>query len=568
MASKRGHFGLLWLVGGLTLAAFVGIGLVAWNRSPSGIVLHDVTASTGIDFRHTDGGCGRRYIMETVSAGLALFDYDGDGWIDIYFLNGAPLGGSEAGTTPRNALYRNLGNWKFEDVSQQAGVADTGYGLGVAVGDFDNDGAPDLFVNNYGPDVLYRNNGDGTFTDVASQAGVVGGGDVGAGACFLDADGDGDLDLYVANYLEFTYDQHIDKTIRGVPVYESPKFYSPAKDVLYRNDGDGTFIDISESSGISAQAAWGMGMVCADYDRDGDTDIFVANDVAENFLFRNDGQGHFEEIGLVAGTAYDVYGSPQGSMGVDCGDCDNDGLLDFYQTSYQLQHAVLFHNLGDGQFEDVTLTSGAGAGTYANVTWGVGLFDFDNDSDRDLYVACGHLQDLVEQFDGTTSYRARNLLLVNRGDGRFDDFSDRAGDGMQIRQSSRGAAFDDLDGDGLVDVVVVNSRNAPSLLRNTSRSGNHFLQIELIGRTSARDAVGAQVSVTVGDLTLVDEVHSGRSYQSHFGSRLQFGLGRHRQAERIEVRWLSGEVTVVEAVEADRRIKIQEGRGLVFENRR
>jgi enediyne biosynthesis protein E4 len=423
MAERSAKTKIWWVFGVVVVVALTTMAVRHRLRAPAPIRLLDVSDQVGVTFRHTDGGHGQRYIMETVTAGLALFDYDGDGWIDIYLLNGAPLGSEETAGLPRNALYRNLGNWQFVEVTDQAGVGDTGYGLGVTVADFDNDGYPDLFINNFGPNVLYRNNGDGTFADITAQAAVAGGAEVGAGAAFLDADGDGNLELYVANYLEFSPEQHLNKTIRGIPAYVSPKVYPPAQDRLYRNQGDGTFLDITNESGIGGHVGWGMGMVAADYNNDGHTDVFIANDVAENFLFRNDGTGRFEEVGLLAGTAYDLYGSPQGSMGVDCGDYDNDGWLDFYQTSYQLQHAVLYHNLGDGHFEDATLTTGAGAGTYAHVTWGIGVVDFDNDGYRDLFIARGHLQDRVDEYDPTTSYRASNVLLRNLGDGRFEDVS-------------------------------------------------------------------------------------------------------------------------------------------------
>lgn len=548
-----------WIAGGLAVAGLSVAIFALIGRTSQRLVLRDVTNDTGIAFKHTDGGCGHRYIMETVSAGLALFDYNGDGHVDVYFLNGSPLAGCEAATPPRNALYRNDGTWNFTDVTAQAGVGHTGYGLGVAVGDYDNDGDPDIFLNNHGPNVLYENEGDGTFTDATKRAGLVGGNTVGAGACFLDIDRDGDLDLYAAQYLEFSYEEHATKTVQGVPCYVSPQRYQPAQDILYRNDGDGTFTDISEDAGIGEHAGWGMGMVCADYDNDGDTDVFVGNDVAENFLFENDGTGRFVEVGLLAGSAYDLYGSPQGSMGVDCGDFDNDGSLDFYQTSYQLQHAVLFRNLGDGVFEDVSLTSGAGTGTYAHVTWGNSLVDFDNDGDRDIFVACGHLHDRIDEFDTTTSYLVRNLLLMNAGDGNFVNVSDGCGDGLAPRLSSRGAAFDDLDNDGDVDAVILNSRQKPTILRNETEAAGHWIQIELVGVESNRDGVGAQVEVVAGDLKQMDEVHSGRGYQSHYGSRLHFGLGKHRHVDRIEVRWIGGAVDVLEDVHAGRIAAIIEG---------
>jgi len=561
MNVRCGRSTAAWMIGGLVAASLTLAVVVRRQPEPAGITLQDVTQQTQIAFRHTDGGCGRYFIMETVSAGLALFDYDGDGLIDIYFLNGAPLPGCSSETKPRNALYRNLGGWRFADVTEQAGLGDIGYALGVVAGDFDNDGDMDLFVNNYGANILYRNNGDGTFENVAAAAGVFGDDAVAAGAAFLDADGDGDLDLFVANYLEFSQDRHLAPTTRGVPVYVSPQHYPPARNQLYRNNGDGTFTDISDAAGIGRDANWAMGMVCADFDNDGDTDVFVANDVADNFLYQNDGLGNFQEVGLVAGVAYDAYGSPQGSMGVECGDYDNDGWLDFYQTSYQLQHAVLFRNLGNSRFEDVTFTSGAGAGSFAHVTWGSGLIDFDNDGDRDLFVACGHLQDRVEEYDASTSYRARNLLLMNRGDGRFVDVSGQSGAGMNVALSSRGAAFDDLDGDGLVDAVLLNSRAPPTVLRNATAAQHHWLTLDLCGVTANRGGVGSRVTVTAGTSVQTAEVHAGRSYQSHFGSRLHFGLGNHARIDRIEIRWLGGGRETFENVAANQRLIVIEGRG-------
>jgi len=523
------------------------------------IVLTDVTSKTGITFRHTDGSSGRRYIVETVSAGLALFDYDNDGNIDIYFLNGAPLKGTEVKTVPRNALYRSLGQWKFADVTERSGLGDTGYGLGVTAGDYDNDGDQDVYLNNYGPNVLYRNNGDGTFTDVTKAAGVDNGDQVGAGACFLDMDGDGDLDLYVSNYLEFSYAQTVNTMVGGYATYASPAHYRPVPDTLYRNNGDGTFTDVSVPAGIAAHAGWGMGITGADYDNDGDTDIFIANDVAENFLFQNDGTGGFEELGLLAGTAYKVTGDPSGSMGVDCGDYDNDGRLDFFVTSYQQELALLYRNTGDGLFEDVTMRTGAGAGTLPNVTWGNGFVDFDNDGDRDIFIACGHLQDNVDQYDDVTSYLQTNILQANNGRGQFTNVSTQSGAGLRVKRSSRGAAFDDLDNDGDVDVVILNARAEPTLLRNDSPAPGHWLQIRLRGTKTNRDGVGAHVIVKAGDLTLIDEVHSGRGYQSHYGTRLHFGLGANKTVDRIEVHWIGGGTDVFENVPADQVVTLVEG---------
>lgn len=549
-SARRRHLIFLW-----AMVLCVSVNGIAY----AGVTLVDVTTETGITFTHTDGSSGQRYIVESVSAGLALFDYDRDGDVDIYFLNGAPLKGTTLATVPKNALYRNDGGWKFTDVTTQAGVGDKGYGLGVVAGDYDNDGDLDLYLNNYGPNVLYRNNGDGTFSDVTSQAGVGNGQKVGATAHFLDMDKDGDLDLFVANYLAFTYDNHRVRTSQGIAMYAGPVDFPPMPNVLYRNNGDGTFSDVSVESGIAEHKGWGMGGVCADYDNDGDTDIYLANDVYANFLFKNDGRGKFEEVGLMLGLAYDAHGDDQGSMGIDCGDYDNDGWLDFYQTTYAEEFTALYRNSGGHLFEDVTLVTGAGSGTLPYVTWGTGWVDFDNDGDRDIFVASGHLQDNVERYNNTTETLTRNLLLMNRGNGKFVDVSPQSGTGMQIKQRSRGAGFDDMDNDGDVDVVILNARHQPSLLRNDSSTGNHWLQVCLQGVKTNRDGVGAHVKVTAGDLVQISEVHSGRGYQSHYGMRLHFGLGEHERVDRVEVRWIGGPVDVIENIKPDQCVTLVEG---------
>lgn len=524
----------------------------------------EVTDRTGINFQHTDGSSGRYYIVETVSSGLATFDYDGDGLVDIYFPNGAPLPGFQAPQTPRHALYRNLGDWRFAEVTDRAGVGCTGYGLGATAGDYDNDGCPDLYVSNFGPNFLYRNNGDGTFTDVTEQTGTADGHRLGAGVAFLDANGDGWLDLFVANYVLFSYSTHIVSQRNRVIEYIGPKAYPPERLALFLNNADGTFTDATDEWGIGRHPGKGMGLVCADYDNDGDTDIFLLNDVFENFCFQNDGQGHFEEVALANGFKYNAEGVPLGSMGVDCGDYDNDGWFDFYQTSYQRELPVLFRSLANGIFEDVTVRTGAGSGTLNNVKWGCGFVDFDNDGFRDLFVAMGHLQDRVESYDSTSSYRTHNVLLWNTGQGRFVNISEQCGLNRLPPHSARGAAFEDFDNDGDIDVVVLNSRETPSVLRNNLYEHgcqNHWLRIRLEGVKTNRGAVGARVRVVAGDLVLIDEVHSGRGYQSHWGSRLHFGLGTRQRVDRIEVRWIGGGVDVLEDVAANQLVTIREGSG-------
>jgi len=542
------------LIAGLLAMLFIS----ACALADRGIMFSDVTRETGISFRHCDGSSGQRYIVESVSSGLALLDYDRDGDIDIYFLNGAPLKGTKYEKTAKNELYRNDGNWKFTDVTEKAGVGDTGFGLGVAAGDYDNDGDLDIYVNNYGPNVLYRNNGDGTFTDVTSQAGVANGHKVGAAAHFFDMDKDGDLDLFVANYLDFTYENHRIRTSKGIPMYAGPMDFPPMPNNLFRNNGDGTFTDVGVESGVAEYKGWGMGGVCADYDNDGDTDVYIANDVYANFLFENDGTGKFEEIGLIAGIAYDLHGDDQGSMGIDCADYDNDGRLDFYQTSYAEELTALYRNLGDSTFEDVTMISGAGSGTLEFVTWGTGMVDFDNDGYRDIFVSCGHLQDNIELYNNNTTTLSYNILLMNTGDGKFVDVSKQSGEGMKVKLRSRAAGFDDLDNDGDVDVVILNSRERPTILRNDSPSKGHWLQVRLKGVKTNRDGIGARVKVVSGDLALIDEVHSGRGYQSHYGMRLHFGLGNREKVDRIEVRWIGGGIDSLENIGTDRLVTITE----------
>jgi enediyne biosynthesis protein E4 len=525
------------------------------------IVLRDVTRQAGITFRHTDGGSGRHYIAETVSSGLATFDYDGDGLIDIYFLNGRPLRGTLEREPARNALYRNLGGFRFADVTEAAGVGEAGYGMGVAVGDYDNDGYPDVYCNNFGPNVLYRNNGDGTFADVTARAGVARGNFLGAGANFLDIDGNGMLDLFVSDYVDFTYENHRTATIRGRSNYAGPRDYDPQPNHLYRNDGDGTFTDITEASGIGAHAGAGMGTICLDYDQDGRTDIFVCNDQRWDFLFRNEGGGKFSEVGLLAGAACNYAGVPTSSMGADAGDFDNDGRLDLIVTDYSNEMSVLLRSLGDGQFEDVAAQAGIGVGAMANIKWGVGMVDFDNDGFRDIFIGCGHIYKDIDTVTAWTSYEVRPVLFRNLGNGRFANVSDSSGDGLQVKMVARGIVFDDLDNDGRVDVVVLNRDRPPTILRNESATNHHWLQIQLRGVATNRDGVGAFVKVTAGDLEQVAEVHSGRGYQSHFGSRLHFGLGRHDRVDRIEVRWIGGGVDVLHDVPVDRLMTIVESGG-------
>ncbi len=373
-------------------------------------------------------------------------------------------------------------------------------------------------------------------------------------------DADGDLDLYVANYIQFAPSMNVKRIFNGYPSYPSPRDYLPVPDTLFRNEGDGTFTDVSESAGIRAQAGTGMGMVCIDGDQDGDTDVFVLNDFGENFYFENDGTGVFEEAAVLVGLAYNGYGLENASMGVDSGDLDNDGLIDFFMTCYQNEYTVHYRNNGGGNFEDISQQSQAGPPAYAYVNWGANIVDYDNDADKDLFIANGHTEDNIDKYDSSTAYQVPNMVLMNDGTGRFEDVSKKCGDGLKPIRSSRGSAWDDLDNDGDIDGVVLNAREAPTILRNDSKNSNHWIKLRVIGVQSSRDAIGAKVRVTAGGLTQVAEKQSGRGYQSHYGSLIHFGLSNAETIERVEVEWLGGQIDVLENVSADQVLTIVQDR--------
>ncbi len=524
----------------------------------SEIRFEDVSSKTGIDFLHTDGGTGKHYIVETICSGLAIFDFDGDGLMDIYLLNGAYHEGKNPEDHPKNRLYRNMGNWRFEDVTDSAGVGDASHGLGTTVGDFDNDGDADLYVSNYGPKVFYRNNGDGTFTSIKDAPGTAVN-RVGAGVSFLDIDADGDLDLYVANYIKFSYEKNVNRLIFGIPAAPGPKDYEPDNHQLFRNDGDGSFTDISIESGIGQSPGAGMGIVSLDFDRDGDTDLFICNDSAENFLWENDGTGKFTEIGLLAGVAYDYAGLRQASMGVDCADIDHDGFLDLVSTNFQDEIPNVYHNAEGKFFDDLGVSYGLGVAT-RSVKWGVALSDFDNDSFVDLFLACGHLIDTVGLLDNSVQFATRNFLLRNIKGKRFVDVSSAAGNGLKIEKASRAVGCEDLDQDGDLDLVILNLNSTPDILRNdTSAKGRHWIELRLVGLASNRDAVGSQVRVHTKSGEQIQEVHRGRGYQSHYGNDLHFGLGDSEVIDFVEVQWHSGTKEVFRNIPVDRKSTLIQG---------
>ena len=565
---RQGLFdGRIFTSPGLLLMAV----LCSCNRSaePPGLTgaspvfpsFEDVTSSTGIDFERDNGHDGKSWrVVETVNGGVALLDFDSDGRLDVYFTNGRRPGTPAAAG---NRLYRNVGGWRFEDVSVASGTADDSLSLGCASADIDGDGLEDLYVTNLGPNRLYRNLGGGQFTDIAAKAGIAGE-SMDAGAVFFDMDGDGDLDLYVAGYMNDTKVEHAPLVYRGVPGYWPPTSYDPAPDHLYENRGDGAFVDVSDASGIrSVDPGRGLGVLAGDFNGDGKADLYVANDMSENFMFLGDGKGRFEEQGLFNGTALGQDGSPLGSMGLDSGDFDGDGHPDLFVTNYYAQANNLYRSSGGVDYEDAADVAAADSGSLPEVSWGAGFFDFNLDGWQDIYVANGHLNPFASDIVDTASYEQGNRLYRNRGDGGFEDRTAASGEALGARQVSRGAAFGDLDNDGDVDIVVCNSRGSPQLLRNAGASMGHWVQVKLVGKGLNSGGIGARVRIVAGGLEQRRTRRSAASYLSVNDPRLHFGLGRAAGIERLVVSWPGGGEQVHEGLSADRLLVIRQGETMV-----
>lgn len=507
-------------------------------------------ASAGVDFVHTDGGTGKRYIMETVVGGLASFDYDCDGRVDLYLVNGIPLGSGAhealGHTRSSNRLYRNLGRWKFVDVTGPSGLTEFKHGMGVTVADYNEDGLPDLFVSNFGSDTLYRNNGDGTFDEVTQASGIPDRMRFGAGSAFFDMDGDSDLDLYTASYVEFSYENHRTRSIAGHEFHIGPNDFPPAQDHLYRNEGNGTFVEVSQAAGIADLRAPGMGVLAADFDFDNDIDVLVANDQKPNSLLINDGHGKFTDDAWLAGIAVDRLGRMNGNMGLDYGDVDGNGFPDILTTTYQEEMPVLYLADAPGLFRDATSTSRIAPSLKSHVNWGIGAVDFDNDGDLDIFIACGHFLDNIQYIDDRTSLRTPNYLLANDGSGRFIRVLDLPNSSKGSAKSSRGAVFEDFDRDGAIDIAVLNANDQLTLLRtrvvrSESSADDRSIQIRLIGTQSNRDAVGARLTVhTTDGRSQTKQVMSGRGYESHYGTLQHFGT-RVGFEKLVDVKWPSGE---------------------------
>jgi len=545
------------------------------TASDLGVSFINVARESGLNAKTIFGGEHKnKFLLETTGCGVAFYDYDNDGWLDIFLVNGSRLEGFPAGSEPTSHLFRNNRDGTFTDVTSKAGVAHSGWGQGVCVGDYDNDGWEDLFVTYFGKNVLYHNNGDGTFTDVSQKAGVAGKGTRwNTGCAFVDYDHDGRLDLFVANY--------IDMDLATAPVPESgpclyksvmvacgPPGLQGGKNTLYHNNGDGTFTDVSEAAGIfRANGTYGLGVLTADFDNDGWPDIYVANDSTASALYRNKGNGTFEDVAVEAGCALSPDGKPQAGMGVSAADYDLDGNLDLVKTNFAGDTPSLYHNLGGGNFEDATFTAGLGAHTQF-LGWGCGFLDFDNDGWPDILICNGHVYPEVEQLKTEAGYAQRKLLYRNLH-GHFADVSLNAGSGISDPVAARGCAFGDFDNDGDIDVVVNTVNDYPQLLRCDSTLQNNWIKVRTIGTKSNRSGIGARLKC-IAHLPdeskphqQIDEVRSGGSYISQSDLRVHFGLGKAEKVDVLEIRWPSGHVDTVKEIRANQLIFVKEGEGIV-----
>ena len=538
---------------------------------PYGVQFEDVARQAGLTDTVYYGSSEQvQYIVEANGCGVAFYDYDNDGWPDVFVLNGTRLDGLPPGANATNRLYRNNRDGTFQDVTEEAGLVRSGWANSVCIGDFDNDGNDDLFVTYWGQNVLYRNNGDGTFTDVTEDAGLGGLPDRwNAGATFIDYDRDGHLDLFVSNYVEVDLarlplpGQGNNCEWKGVPVFCGPRGMEGTKNYLYRNNGDGTFTDVSEEAGIhSPHGYYGMTAVVTDVDEDGWPDIYVACDSTPSILYRNNGDGTFTDIAVESGVAYSENGREQAGMGLATGDYNGDGRMDIVKTLFADEMPALYKNLGNATFADMSVAAGLHEVTQ-HIQWGAGLVDFDNDSWPDLFYAVGNLFPRVERFNPRYPYRGPRFLFRNLRDGSFENITDECGPGLATPHSSRGCAFGDFDNDGDMDVLVMNMNEPPSLIRADVSTGNHWLKVKLTGTESNRTAIGARVDVRFGDRTQSQEVLSQTSYYSVNDLRLHFGLGSETTAEEVTVRWPNGGRETLRDVAADRVVYIKEGHGIV-----
>ena len=533
---------------------------------PVKVQFTDVARQSGIAFRHDNAASAEKYLIETMGSGCAWIDYDQDGLLDLYLVNGAATRVYTPKQPLRSALYHNNGDGTFTDVTEKAGVGAEGlFGMGVAVGDYDNDGFPDLLVLGYGRCILYHNNGNGTFTDVTKKAGVANEGRWASSAAWFDYNNDGHLDLAIANYVDWAPERnyYCGDHGPGMRSYCHPDDYHPQAPALYRNNGDGTFTDVSTSSGIGATPRNGLGIATFDYDDDGWQDILIANDSMANSLFHNNRDGTFKDVGYDSGIAVSMDGAAEAGMGVDAADTTGTGRMDVVIAHLDTQLARFYRNLGDGTFEDATLQCKMGYATYHMSEFGLAFMDYDNDGARDIFMAGGNVLDNIARYHAGVTFAEPKLMFRNLGNGTFENVSDQLGADFRLPRVSRGAAVGDFDNDGGLDILISNNGEEPQLLRNYGGNQNNWLSILLIGTKSNRDAVGARVKVTAGDLTLYDQRKGGTSYQSARDPRLHFGLGSHDTIDAVEVKWPSGAATKIEKLKSDQIVAIKEGEGLI-----
>jgi len=529
------------------------------------VVFEDVSHKSGIDkFQHRSGTPAKSTIIEVPGSGVALLDYDNDGWLDIYLLNGSTVAafkGQEP--APKAMLLHNNHDGTFTDVTAKAGVANERWGFGVAVGDYDNDGWPDIYVANYGKNRLYHNNHDGTFSDVAEKAGVALGG-WSAGPSWGDYDHDGRLDLFVPGYAKFDPDHAQSCDFMGTKLSCGPLGMQGETDHLFHNNGDGTFTDVSTAAGVSdPKGYYGFASTFVDVDDDGWVDLLVANDSRPNYLYRNRRNGTFEEVGYLSGFALTEDGRPMASMGIAVGDYNRDGRVDFYVSNFSDDYSVLFKNEGGGILSDVTYQAGLVEPTIPFLKWGTGFLDFDNDGLLDIFVANGHVFPIIDKQNWGTTWAQRPQLFRNLDGTKFQEVPPAAGSGLADVIPARGAAFGDLFNDGHIDVVINNLDSTPTLLRNVVKNGNHWVGFRLIGGPkSPRDAIGAKVFVTAGGVRQRADVFSGGSYGSNSDPRLHFGLGTASKVDKVEIQWPSGTKQEISLPRVDKMFTVDEAKGL------